>query len=155
MGKIIAILGVGAPLGKILDPPLSGVRAGDVPLKSTTASVNGSLITKSCHNDSYRSGGSRISPRRGCQLPRGRQHTILPKFPKNCMKLKEFGPSGGGRASKILLCRSTTVQVWIQDLVKGEPQLLRPKVANVVQQSHMSEASNLQQGSRALKLWGF
>ena len=22
----------------------------------------------------------------------GRQHTILPKFPKNCMKLKEFGP---------------------------------------------------------------
>ena len=21
----------------------------------------------------------------------GRQHTILPKFPKNCMKLKEFG----------------------------------------------------------------
>ena len=28
-------------------------------------------------------------------------------FPKNCMKLKEFGPRGGrGRASKILLCRS-------------------------------------------------
>ena len=26
----------------------------------------------------------------------GRQHTILPKFPKNCMKLKEFGPPGGG-----------------------------------------------------------
>ena len=25
----------------------------------------------------------------------GRQHTILPKFPKNCMKLKEFGPPGG------------------------------------------------------------
>ena len=24
-------------------------------------------------------------------------HTILPNFPKNCMKLKEFGP--GGRAS--------------------------------------------------------
>ena len=23
-----------------------------------------------------------------------RQHTILPKFPKNCMKLKEFGPGG-------------------------------------------------------------
>ena len=22
----------------------------------------------------------------------GRQHTILPNFPKNCMKLKEFGP---------------------------------------------------------------
>ena len=42
------------------------------------------------------SGGSRISPRRGRQLPGGwgwgRQHTILPNFPKNCMKLKEFGP---------------------------------------------------------------
>ena len=40
----------------------------------------------------------------------GGQHTILPNFPKNCMKLKEFGPpgEGGGRASKILLCRSAT-----------------------------------------------
>ena len=51
------------------------------------------------------SGGSRISPRRGHQLPGGHQHTILPNFPKNCMKLKEFGPRG---ASKILLCRSAT-----------------------------------------------
>ena len=25
----------------------------------------------------------------------GHQHTILPNFPKNCMKLKEFGPPGG------------------------------------------------------------
>ena len=40
---------------------------------------------------------------------RGRQHTILPNFRKNCMKLKEFGPlEGEGRASKILLCRSAT-----------------------------------------------
>ena len=45
------------------------------------------------------SGGSRISPRRGRQLPGGgHQHKILPYFPKNCMKLKEFGPPGG-RAS--------------------------------------------------------
>ena len=28
----------------------------------------------------------------------GRQHTILPNFPKKCMKLKEFGPPGGGGA---------------------------------------------------------
>ena len=27
-------------------------------------------------------------------LQGGRQHTILPNFPKNCMKLKEFGPGG-------------------------------------------------------------
>ena len=44
----------------------------------------------------------------GTNSPGGRQHTILPKIPKNCMKLKEFGPPGGGRASKILLCRSAT-----------------------------------------------
>ena len=41
------------------------------------------------------SGGSRISPRRGRQLSGGCQHTILPNFPKNCMKLKEFGLRGG------------------------------------------------------------
>ena len=35
------------------------------------------------------SGGSRISPRWGRQ-PSGGQHTILPNFPKNCMKWKEF-----------------------------------------------------------------
>ena len=39
------------------------------------------------------SGGSRISPRLGGP----NLHTILPNFPKNCMKLKAFGP--GGRSS--------------------------------------------------------
>ena len=34
-------------------------------------------------------GRSRVSPRRGRQLPGGCQHMILPNFPKNCMKLKE------------------------------------------------------------------
>ena len=33
----------------------------------------------------------------GANSPGGRQNTILPKFPKNCMKLKEFGPPGGAR----------------------------------------------------------
>ena len=36
------------------------------------------------------SGGSRIFPRWG------RQHTTLPKFPWNCIKLKEFGSPRGG-----------------------------------------------------------
>ena len=31
----------------------------------------------------------------GANSPGGRQHTILPNFPKNCIKLKEFGPPGG------------------------------------------------------------
>ena len=44
-----------------------------------------------CHSNLC-SCGSRISPRWGWQLSRGRQHTILPNFPKNCMKLKESGP---------------------------------------------------------------
>ena len=40
---------------------------------------------------------SKISPRWAPTLRggRGRQHTILPNFPKNCMKLKEFGSRGG------------------------------------------------------------
>ena len=40
-------------------------------------------------------------------------------------------------------------QVRIQDLVKGGPQLLRPKVANVAKRSHVSKASILRSGSRA------
>ena len=31
----------------------------------------------------------------GTNSPGGRQHTILPYFPENCMKLKESGPPGG------------------------------------------------------------
>ena len=50
----------------------------------------------------------RISSRRGRQLPGGgRQHTNLPNFPKNCMKLKEFGPPGGRSPCSPL--RSATV----------------------------------------------
>ena len=45
----------------------------------------------------------------GANSPGGGANMILPNFPKNCMKLKEFGPpGGGGGASKILLCRSAT-----------------------------------------------
>ena len=33
----------------------------------------------------------------------GRQHTILPNFPKNCMKLKEFGPPGGARVQNFTM----------------------------------------------------
>ena len=57
------------------------------------------------------SGGSRISPRRGRQLPGGRQHVILPIFSKNCMKLKEFGPRGGRCVPRAPL-RSATGQIW-------------------------------------------
>ena len=50
-------------------------------------------------------------------------------------------------------------QVRIQDLVKGEPQPLRPKVADVAKWSRTSEASNLWWGSRArlraLEAFGF
>ena len=44
----------------------------------------------------------------GANFPGGRQHTILPNFPKNCMKLKEFGPPGGPRIPRAPL-RSATV----------------------------------------------
>ena len=37
-------------------------------------------------------------PRGGAGIPPGGcQHTVLPNVPKNCMKLKEFGPQGGTR----------------------------------------------------------
>ena len=36
---------------------------------------------------------------RGRNSKRGPQHKILPKFPKNCMKLKNLDPQGGGRPS--------------------------------------------------------
>ena len=41
------------------------------------------------------SGGSRISPRRGRQLPK--LLLFCNFFAKNCMKMKEFGPPGGAR----------------------------------------------------------
>ena len=50
-------------------------------------------------------------------------------------------------------------QVRIQDLVKGGPQLLRPKVAGVVKRSRASEVCILRPGSRArlraLETFGF
>ena len=40
-------------------------------------------------------------PEEGAPTPQGgRQHMILPIFPENCMKLKEFGPPGGGARPK-------------------------------------------------------
>ena len=52
------------------------------------------------------SGGSRISPRRGRQLSRGREPTYdFAKFSKKLHEIERFGPPG---ASKILLCRSAT-----------------------------------------------
>ena len=39
-------------------------------------------------------GRSMISRRRRCQPSKGRQHTNLPKFLENCMKLRKFGNGG-------------------------------------------------------------
>ena len=41
------------------------------------------------------SGGSRISQRRGA-IPKVGRQPISQKIPENCMKMKEFGPRGGG-----------------------------------------------------------
>ena len=49
-------------------------------------------------------------PEEGAPTPQvGRQHTILPYFPKNCMKLKKFGPPGGARPWRPL--RSATASI--------------------------------------------
>ena len=43
------------------------------------------------------SGGSRIFPRRGANSKGGCEKLLFGNFfPKNCMKLKEFGTRGGG-----------------------------------------------------------
>ena len=62
-------------------------------------------------------------PEEGAPTPRGgHQHTILPKFPKNCMKLKEFGPPGGGGARvPCAPLRSATVLDLVLDVKSGEP----------------------------------
>ena len=51
-------------------------------------------------------------PRGGsANSPGGHQRTILPNFPKNCMKLKEFGPRGGCMSLAPPL-RATTVMKY-------------------------------------------
>ena len=59
----------------------------------------------------------------GTNPPGGHEHTILPNFPKTSMKLKEFVP-GGGDASRILLCRSTT-----DDIVENAVRLRTVKMS--------------------------
>ena len=50
------------------------------------------------------SGGSRISPRRGRQLSRGgRQHTILPNFPKKLHEIERIWTPGGARVQNFTM----------------------------------------------------
>ena len=61
------------------------------------------------------SGGSRIFPRGGRQLPK-----VLLFFnfvPENCMKMKEFGPPGGGRASLAPPLRSANVDLLYRNAI--------------------------------------
>ena len=53
----------------------------------------------------------------------GRQHTILPYFPKNCMKLKEFEPLGG-RASLAPPLRSATALLCMPPFTMHAPPAL-------------------------------
>ena len=75
---------------------------------------------------------------------------------------EEFKPKGNKLLSIIELwthSKQGDKQVRIQDLVKGGPQLQRPKVADIAKRSRASEASNMRQGSRArlraLEAFGF
>ena len=56
------------------------------------------------------SGGSRISPRRGRQLSRGAPTYDFAKFSQKLHEIERIWTPRGGRASKILLCRSATVE---------------------------------------------
>ena len=65
---------------------LSNMRPSGCTVRSCCHSVK-PLPTLSVADPGFPRGG-------GANSPGGHQHTILPKFPKNCMKLKEFGPGG-------------------------------------------------------------
>ena len=51
-------------------------------------------------------------PGGGANSPGGRQHTILPNFPKKCMKLKEFGPGGASPLRSTTDFSLTTTSVY-------------------------------------------
>ena len=73
----------------------------------------GISIMHRSHKRTPISGGSRISLRRGRQLPGGAPTYDFAKFPKNCMKLKEFGPPRGGvRPQRPPALRSATANIW-------------------------------------------
>ena len=53
-------------------------------------------------------------PEEGAPTPQGgRQHTNLSNFPKNCMKLKEFGPPGGARVPCAPLRSATAMDICL------------------------------------------
>ena len=95
------------------------------------------------------SGGSRISPRKGRQLS-----AILPKFPKNCVKLKEFDSLGftprGGGASKILLCRSATA-ISPNNLIKLSALICEELASSKLHAQAMSQYSEMSASS--ILLW--
>ena len=65
----------------------------------------------------------------------------------------------GEQARQKVKLAEVNQQVRIQDLVRGGPQVLRPKIADVAKRSCASKASNLRPGSRArlraLEAFGF
>ena len=74
-------------------------------------------------------------PRSGGASPGGRQHTILPNFPKNCMQLKKLDRGEGVRPSRppqihqwVILCvRSKLIlriPQWRGDILNGSKILL-------------------------------
>ena len=105
----LGLLNVGTlTMEAILDPPLqSDLHVWTNFLLGVTVQL-GETPTSEQAVDSAQAVADPGFPWGGGANPVGRcQHVILPKFPKNSMKLKEFGP-WRGCAAKVLLCRSAT-----------------------------------------------
>ena len=66
-------------------------------------------------------------PRGGANSPGGRQHTILPNFPENCMKSKEFGRPGGGAPCALPLNPPLTKDVLFATLFDLNVKLIEIK----------------------------
>ena len=76
-----------ASLAPPLDPPMYKIQCNHWRLMSVVL-LFWIFVFNSVADPGFHQGG-------GANSPGGwRQHTILPNFPKNCMKLKEFGPQG-------------------------------------------------------------
>ena len=92
----------GCLVREIVDPPLQLILYVNNYAHLTKAPTNSNGTLPTFYHTRH-SGGSRIFPRWGGQPSGGGggQHTILPNFPQNCMKLKEFVP-GGARPSRPL-----------------------------------------------------
>ena len=66
----------------------------------------------------------------------GRQHTVLPNFPKNCMKLKEFGLRGAGGGASLAPPLDPPLLVELEEILS---KVLRKETIHIISVQPISE----------------